>query len=94
MNAPAFYTCVMQYFHAEWDLMFIFTIRNTKEIRGEPVHVTDKIDIYIGNSKTYSGSKVILDDVLAYSTNLELVLVYFECICKVFDKYRVRFKLD
>ena len=44
--------------------------------------------------KTYSGSKLIIEDILAYPTNLEIILVYFECICKVFEKYRVSFKLD
>ena len=57
------------------------------EIGGEPVHVTDTNDIYDGNSKTYSGSKGITNDILAYSTNLKLVLIYFECIYKVFNKY-------
>ena len=94
MNAPAFNTCVMHYFQAEWDLIFILTIRNTKEIGGEPVRVTDTNDIDVRNSKTYSGSKGNIDDILAYSTNLELILIYFECICKFFEKYRVSFKLD
>ena len=76
----------MQDFHAEWDLLFILTILNTTEIGGEPVRVTDTNYIYVGNSKTYSSSKGIIGDILAYYTNLELVLVYFECICKVFEK--------
>ena len=35
-----------------------------------------------------------INNILAYSINLEIILIYFECICKVFEKYRVRFKLD
>ena len=40
MNAPAFYTRMMQDFHAEWDLLFILTIRNMTKIGGEAVRVT------------------------------------------------------
>ena len=36
----------------------------------------------------------MINNTLAYSTNIELILIYFECICKVFDKYWVSFKLD
>ena len=75
MNAPAFYTCTMQEFHAEWDLLFILTIRNTTEIRGEPVRVMDTNDIYVGNRKTYSGSKLMIGDILAKSTNIEPILI-------------------
>ena len=70
MNAPAFNTCVMHYFQAERDLIFILTIRNTKEIGGEPVRVTDTNDIYVRNGKTYSDSKEIIGNILAYSTNI------------------------
>ena len=94
MNAPVFYTCTMQDFHAEWDLVFILTIRNTTEIGGKPVCVTEANDIYVSNRKTYSGSRGILYNILAYSANLELILIYFEYIWKVFNKYRVSFKLD
>ena len=87
MNAPVFYTCTMQDFHAEWKLLFILTIRNTTEIGGEPVCVPDTNDIYVGNRKTYFDSRVIINNIIAYSTNIELVLIYFECICKVFEKY-------
>ena len=52
MNAPEFYTCMMQDFYAEWDLLSILAIRNTTEIGGEPIRVTDKNDIYVGNTKT------------------------------------------
>ena len=77
INALEFYTFMVQDFHSEWDLILVLTIHNTTEIGGEPVHVTDTTDIYVGNRKTYSGSKVIIDDILAYSTNIELVLIYF-----------------
>ena len=64
MNAPSLYTCMMQDFHSEWDLLLILTICNTAEIGGEPVRVTYTNDIYTGNRKTYSGSKGIIDNIL------------------------------
>ena len=78
---------MIQDFHAEWDLLFILTICNMTEIGGEPIYVTDTNDIYVCNRKTYSGSKVIINDILASSTNIELILIYFKCICKIFEKY-------
>ena len=60
MNALSFYTTMMQYFHAEWGLIFILTIRNTTEIGGKPVCVTEANDIYVSNRKTYSGSRGII----------------------------------
>ena len=65
MNAPEFYTCMMQDFYSEWDLLFTLTIFNTTEIGAEPVHVTDTNGIYIGNIKTYSGIKGIIKYILA-----------------------------
>ena len=94
MNAPAFYTCMMQDFRKEWHHLFLTTIRDMDIIGGQAVHVTDTDEIFIDGKKTYTDSKGIIDDILAYSTNLELVLIYFECICKVFQKYRVSFRLD
>ena len=70
ISAPAFYTCMMQDFQSEWDLLFILTIHNTTEIGREPFRVTDTNDIYVGNRKTYSGSKLIIGDILANSTNI------------------------
>ena len=35
-----------------------------------------------------------LDKIFTWSTNLDLILIYFECVCKVFEKYRVSFKLE
>ena len=52
MNTPVIYTCMMQVFHAEWDLLFILTNPNTTKIGREPFHVTDTNDIHVGNMKT------------------------------------------
>ena len=60
MNTPAFYTCMMQNFQAEWDLIFVLTIRNTIEIGREPVRFMDTNYIDVGNRKNYYGSEGII----------------------------------
>ena len=48
-------------------------------------------DIYIGVENMYSGAKLIIDDVLIWCSNISFILLYFECVCRVFQKYRVIF---
>ena len=50
--------------------------------------------ITIGNTLLYRGSRVIIDDILLWASNLQIMLLYFECVCEVFQKYRVSFRLD
>ena len=40
-----------------------------------------------------SGSCTIIDDIIIFCRNLDAILIYVEFICKVFLKYRVRFRL-
>ena len=58
------------------------------------VKVTDTDEIYLNEINTFSVIKSIIDNILTCSTKLDLVLVYYECVCKVFEKYRVSFRLD
>ena len=51
-------------------------------------------DIYLGSKKLYCGTKSIIDDVLIWCSNIACILVYFECVCKVFRKFRVSFRQD
>ena len=51
-------------------------------------------EIYLGENKLYSGTKSIIDDILFLSSTIATVLVYFECVCLVFQKYRVSFRQD
>ena len=44
--------------------------------------------------KLTSDTKTIIDDVLIWSNNLEAILIYLDFFCKVFQKYRVSFRLD
>ena len=48
----------------------------------------------IGDGKLVWGNKVIIDDILLCCDEKDLVLVLFTCVCEVFQKYRVSFRLD
>ena len=89
MNALVFYTCMMQYFHVKWHILSIVTFCIMDKIGGRKVVVTETYDILVVDIKVHSSIKGFLDDILIRSTNLELVLIYFEYVYKVFDKYRV-----
>jgi len=63
-------------------------------IGGELIRISDTDEITIGDTLLYRGIRVIIDDILLWASNLQIVLLYFECICEVFQKYRVSFRLD
>ena len=60
----------------------------------EDVTLTAGHKIRIGTKKLIAGTKVIIDDILVWCLEKDLLLIYFECICAVFRKYRVSFRLE
>ena len=51
-------------------------------------------DIFIGDHKLKSGTHSIIDNFLIWSSNIRAILIYLECVCKVFQKYRASLRLD
>ena len=51
-------------------------------------------DTFLGKQKLYSGTKSIINDILIWSSNITAILTYFECVCWIFQKYRVSCRLD
>ena len=94
INTPSFYTFMMGKLRIEWNAIFIETVRNRKVIVGITVRVIDADEIYLNGIKNFSGSKGIIDNILTWSSKLDLILIYFECVCKLFEKYCVSFILD
>jgi hypothetical protein len=45
------------------------------------------------DATAHFGSRVIIDDILLWSTYLPALQNYFRCVCMVFTKYRVTFQL-
>ena len=63
-------------------------------------HITDKVVKYSSDSviimdgkEITTSSKSIIDDIILWCFHEELVIMYFECVCTVFRKYHVSFKL-
>ena len=81
---PSFYNCMMGELRIEWHALFLETVRKRKVIGSRTVRVTYADEIYLNGTNNVSGSKVIIDYILTWSTDLELILIYFECVCKVF----------
>jgi len=97
VNAPSFYSCMMGNFKKEWDALFLEILEDYadtgKLLDGKSVRIVNG-DIYIGITKIYSGTKSIIDDVLIWCSDIPCILIYFECVCRVFQKYRVSFRQD
>ena len=93
-NAPGFYSAMMLNFKREWTALFFETLRAKDTLDGMVV-VVDELDrVYLDGKKVNSGSKTIIDDILVWSGILPLAILLCECVMKVFQKYRVSFRLD
>ena len=73
---------------------FIQLLRELKTTRNETVDVTETDKIFIGMLKLASGSRTIIDDILLFCINLDAILLKLECMCRVLQKFCVRFWLD
>ena len=93
-NAPGFYSAMMRNMKEEWDNLFICRPQELLQVDSEAVVVSISMEIFIGGKKLVYGTKIIIDDILLWCSNVSALFIYFECICKVFRKYRVSFRLD
>jgi len=92
-NAPGFYTCMMGNLRDEWQILFLQKLLLLKQIGHELITIRNTNEVFIGEKRIYSGTKIIIDDIFLWSTNLDLVILLFECVCQIFLKYRVSFRL-
>ena len=91
-NAPAFYTCMMHDLQNDWDKLFLERMQSMA-MENTDITIKDDKSIYINQKKLVIGSKVIIDDILAFANIMKYLLSYVDCICTVFKKYRVSFQL-
>ena len=71
--------------HIEWDLFF-----SQDGTVDDPTLLEFLINTTLvpnASVKYIHGSKIIIDDIILYSTNVYMLLRYFSCVCKVFIKY-------
>ena len=52
------------------------------------------LEVVIAGKNISSGTRVIIDEILLQCSNIDALFIYLECICKIFRKYRVSFRLD
>ena len=83
-NAPAFYSGMMKYMKDERDGLFMERLRELYSIGGETVFISATMKIYIGNKKIVYSTKITIDAILLWNSNICALFVYLECICKVF----------
>ena len=95
-NAPSFYTAMMRNFQTEWDNLFIERIHHQLHttLKDLNIHINSCGEIFQNNSRLVYGSRSIIDNILLWCSEKRLVLLYFSCVCKVFKKYCVSFKLS
>ena len=89
-NAPSFYTTAMEDFQQEWDADC--DSQSIVDNSNPPSMVTPSTTPT--HSKIVHDSRIVIDDILLYSTNIHTLIRYFSCVAKVFVRYRLSFKLS
>ena len=89
-NAPSFYTSMMKDFQQEWDADF--DSQSIVDNSNPPSMVTPSAPP--PHSKIVHGSRIVIDDILLYSTNIHTFIRYFSCVARVFARYQLSFKLS
>ena len=97
VNTPVFHSCMIGNFNVEWVSLFLESMSlmasSNKKLDGKTISVIDNV-VFVDNVELHSGTKSIIGDILIWSSNLPAILIYFECVCKVFQKYKVSLRLD
>ena len=93
-NAPSFYTAMMKDFKTEWDDLFLIRVTAMQTYNSLIIRVDTNQDAIIVGVKLVWGSKTIIDDILLWCDKTYLTLLLFTCVCEVFQKYRMSFRLD
>ena len=69
-------------------------IRNHTSSNGDTFTVLCNTEVLVNSStRLIFGSKTIIDDILLWCSHTDALLLLMECVCKVFRKYRVSFRL-
>ena len=84
----------MHNFKEGWEFLFSHSLHYIDTLGNNVVPVTEKDEIYLNKTKLVSGIRTIIYDILLLYSNLDAILVYLECVCKYFLKYRFSFRLD
>ena len=80
MNAPAIYTCMMFSMRREWTALFEEKFPSLKAA-----------DVSIDLSLIQVGDRQVVDDILLYCNDPYVLILFFDCVCAIFVKYRISF---
>ena len=89
VNTPTFYTCTMGDFRVEWYALFIecMTTLVTSGVKlGNKISSINYDTIFLGDQKLTSSTRSSIDDILIWSSDIPTILLYLECVCRVFQK--------
>ena len=75
-------------------MLFIEILRKNGTLMNEKVTFTETDEAFFGDKKLISGSRKIMGGIFLLCSNLRAILVYLEFVCKLFQKYSVRFWFD
>ena len=78
---------MMSNFKDEWDKLFIIWVKALSYIDGEPVHVTDSSEIFVGNQNITSGTKTIIDEILLYLQKMIQIHSKYRRVTDLFLQY-------
>ena len=84
----------MHDFKKEWHVLFRETILRLNEYNEQPITLSCADEIMISSEVLVTGSRAIIDDTLLWCLIKAFVIIYFRCVCQIFQKYRVSFKLS
>ena len=71
-------------FQREWNTDF------DSQTKTDPPNVSSNASSTAG-VKIVHGSKIVIDDILLYPTNVFTLIHYFSCVARVFTRYRLFF---
>ena len=85
---------MMKVFQNEWDSLFQESLQNISKTPSSNLVFTETGQIAINGELFRFGSNVIIDDILLWGSDLELMFVYLECVFRISKKYQSSFKLN
>ena len=74
--------------------IFTQTLHSINTLGKNAVSFTETDNICPNKTKLVSGSRTIIDYMFLFCSNIYAILIYLECVCKVFLKYWVSFRLN
>ena len=90
MNGPPVYTAMMVLLQRQWHALAEKVIRAWERKEAQRLALEGKSP----PPPARFGSKIIIDDILIWASLYLATLLYFDCVCQIFDKHRVSFKLE